>query len=171
MRSLIKRFNFSGKEKKVVYGIVVMFGVILVVYTYTCLTEKVCGIDSVNKFVRHDVTIVVPKGAIVTEVVDTKSSRELGLSGRKGLRINEGMLFVFDTEGKYGFWMKDMLFPIDIAWINQNGMVVKTESNLLPESYPKTFINDIDAKYVLELPSGSLDRYGMYLGSSVHIDN
>lgn len=169
MRSLIQRFHFSDKEKKIVYGIAVVFGVIAIIYTYTCLTEKVCGVDSVNRFVRHDVTLTLPKGAIVAEVVDTKSSRELGLSGRKELRINEGMLFVFDVDGRYGFWMKDMLFPIDIAWINQNGIVVKTETNLTPESYPKTFINDSDARYVLELPNGSLERYGVYLGSSVRI--
>ncbi len=165
----MKRFNLSEKEKRIVYGILILFAIIFGYYTYTCLTEKVCEIDIINKLVRHDVTITTPTGAIIAEVVDTKSSRELGLSGRTGLRINEGMLFVFNASGKYGFWMKDMMFPIDIVWINQNGIIVKNEINLTPDSYPQTFVNDIDAFYVLELPVGSIDRYGLYLGTKVKI--
>ncbi len=165
----MKKFNLSIKEKKIVYAVAVLFLIVIGYYTYTCLTTKVCEVDIINKLVRHDVTITAPFGAVVAEVADTRSSRELGLSGRTGLHINEGMLFIFDVPGKYGFWMKDMLFPIDIVWINQNGIIVKGEENLSPSSYPSTFINDSDASYVLELAAGSIERYGLYLGSKVKI--
>jgi hypothetical protein len=127
----------------------------------------------INKFVRHDVTITTPNGAIVAEVVDTKSSRELGLSGRDSMRNNEGMLFVFDYPGRYGFWMKDMNFPLDIIWINQNGYVVAIESNFTPESYlqnpPKTVMNGPPANYVLEVNTGIAEQLGIFLGSMVSI--
>ena len=123
----------------------------------------------IEKFVRHDVTITMPNGAIVAEVADTGSSRALGLSGRYQMRDNEGMLFVFDVPGRYGFWMKDMNFALDIIWINQNGIVVKIEPNLTPGSYPKTFINDAQASYVLEINAGRAEQYGLFLGSKVGI--
>jgi uncharacterized membrane protein (UPF0127 family) len=152
----------------------IIIGVILVLlfviwYGYRCLGEKVCEVEAINKFVRHDVTIQTPNGAIVTEVVDTVASRELGLSGRSDMRDNEGMLFVFDMPGRYGFWMKDMTFSLDIVWINQNGQVVTIERNLSPSSYPETFINAPEASYVLELKAGKAEQLGLFLGSRVSI--
>ncbi len=79
--------------------------------------------------------------------------------------------FVFDAPGRYGFWMKDMAFPLDIVWINQNGVVVNIERDLTPESYnqKKTFINQADASYVLEVNAGMAAKFGLYLGSKVKI--
>lgn len=128
-----------------------------------------CEIEMLSKFIRHDVTILMPKGAIQVEVAQTKSSRELGLSGRPSMRNDEGILFVFDSPGKYGFWMKDMNFALDIVWINENGLVVDIERNLTPGSYPKTFINEIDATYVLEINAGLAKEFGLFLGSKVKI--
>jgi uncharacterized membrane protein (UPF0127 family) len=114
-------------------------------------------------------TVLMPKGAIEVEVANTKASRELGLSGRKSMTDDEGLLFVFDTPGRYGFWMKDMKFPLDIIWINQNGIVVDIERNLTPDTYPKPYINDSDATYVLEINAGLAQHFGLYLGSKVKI--
>lgn len=169
----MKKIKLSTKEKKITRGVIIFFVVVLVLYGYRCLSEKVCEVDVINKFIRHDITITMPNGALVAEVADTKSSRELGLSGRKSMRENEGMLFVFDAPGRYGFWMKDMNFPLDILWINQNGYVVAIESNFTPESYyykpPKTAINGPEASYVLEMNTGRAEEYGLFLGSRITI--
>lgn len=136
-------------------------------YGYKCFVEKVCESEVINRVVRPDTTVLMPKGALTAEVVNTKSARALGLSGRTRMADNEGMLFIFDTPGKYGFWMKDMLFALDIVWINNNGVVVSIERNVTPESYPKAFINHVDASYVLEINSGLSEKFGLYLGSKV----
>jgi uncharacterized membrane protein (UPF0127 family) len=140
-------------------------------YGFKCLTTKVCDSIVVDKFVRHDLTILMPKGALDVEVVDTVASRELGLSGRKQMGDDEGMLFIFDAPGRYGFWMKDMNFPLDIIWINQNGIVVDIERNVTPETYnqKKTYINQSEASYVLEINAGMAAKFGLYLGSKVKI--
>ena len=49
----------------------------------------------------------------------TDEEKARGLSGRESLDEDEGMLFVFDVPGNYGFWMKDMNFAIDIIWLNE----------------------------------------------------
>ena len=136
-------------------------------YGFKCLVTKVCGEVMIDKFVRHDITVLMPKGALEAELADTRASRELGLSGRTSMGDDEGLLFAFDKPGRYGFWMKDMQFPLDIIWINENGIVVSIERGLTPESYPKTFMNQSEASYVLEINAGLAERFGLYLGSKV----
>ncbi len=50
-------------------------------------------------------------------VADTLVKRDRGLSGREPLLVNQGMYFIFPVALSYGFWMKEMNFPIDIVWI------------------------------------------------------
>lgn len=177
MPSMKKNKYHQKLENKPARGIkknlfsVLMFIVFFAIgmYGYNCLSEKVCEVESINRFVRQDVTITTPKGAITAEVADTKSSRELGLSGRPVMKDNEGLLFVFDVPGRYGFWMKDMIFPLDILWINENGIVVEIERKATVESYPKTFINAAPASYVLELNAGVAEKQGLFIGSKIKI--
>ena len=138
-------------------------------YGFRCFVTKVCESIIIDKFVRSDMTILMPKGALEVEVANTRASRELGLSGRHKMRDDEGMLFVFDVPGRYGFWMKDMEFPLDMVWINQNGIVVWVERNVTPESYKekKAFINQSEASYVLEINANMAEKFGLYLGSKV----
>ena len=46
----------------------------------------------------------------------TQAERELGLGGRTSVPDNYGMLFAFPTDDYYGFWIKDMLVPLDMFW-------------------------------------------------------
>jgi uncharacterized membrane protein (UPF0127 family) len=91
---------------------------------------------------------------ILLEVVDTEEARVKGLSGRERLPDGRGMLFVFDTEDKYGIWMKDMKFPIDILWLDSEHRIVAVEHVVTPETYPKVFYPSVPARFVLELPAG-----------------
>ncbi len=86
------------------------------------------------------------------EVADTPKEREMGLSGRskENFKQDDVLLFVFDTPGDYGFWMKDMLFPIDIVWFDESMNIVHVEQNVLPESYPKIFHSPTPALFVAE---------------------
>lgn len=168
MKNFFSHFKNNSNRTNILLILAIIF---VVFYFYNCAIEKVCMLPAVDKFVRKDVVIIFPKGAVEAEVVNTDKSRELGLSGREKMGDGEGMLFIFDHEGKYGFWMKDMNFPLDILWINQEGIVVHIERNISEKSYPKTFSNEIDAMYVLELNAKSSDRLGAFLGSKVIIKN
>lgn len=105
-------------------------------------------------------------------VADTTSSREKGLSGRERLGENEGMLFVFERERYYGIWMKDMNFPIDIAWLDKDKKIVYVEKNVSPETYPKVFYAQkgdvaILSLFVLEIQSGFLVKNNIQIGDQV----
>ena len=108
---------------------------------------------------------------VEVEVADTKEKREKGLSGRDSLEGGHGMLFVFNTEGIYPFWMKNMKFPLDIIWIDSSYRVVGVTSDVRPESYPETFSPNKPAKYVLEVKSGFARENNIKVGSLVSLIN
>lgn len=96
---------------------------------------------------------------IFATVVDIPEARAKGLSGRNSLAANKGMLFIFPDDGIYGFWMKDMLFPIDIVWISADKRVVHVDSGVSPITYPRVFEPPLPVRYVLELPAGKAKEY------------
>ena len=102
-------------------------------------------------------------------VADTESLREKGLGGRAGLPSDQGMLFVFTKDGTYGFWMKDMRFPIDILWLSSEGTVVHMAQGVSPDTYPQNFTSDKPARYVLELPAGWAVAHTVQIGDIVRL--
>src|SRR3972149_157729 len=66
------------------------------------------------------------------EVASTPKDRERGLMFRENLERNKGMLFIFENEGIYGFWIQNTLIPLDIIWINEDKEVVFIKNNALP---------------------------------------
>lgn len=112
-------------------------------------------------------TIELKGQTIRVSVADTESARGQGLSGRAGLAADEGMLFVFPEDGEYAFWMKDMLFPIDILWISADGTVVYMAENVSPDTYPQSFRPNAPARYVLELPAGYAEAHAVEIGDRV----
>ncbi len=111
---------------------------------------------------------VVLKGKTYTvDVSDTAYTKTKGLSGRKSLAPNEGMIFVFEKPEKEGFWMKDMNFPIDIIWIDENLTVNHIEKSLSPSTYPNVFYPETPSLYVLEVSAGQADAIGLKVGDKV----
>lgn len=104
---------------------------------------------------------------IKVDLALTKEMQIQGLSGRKQLKEDEGMLFVFDKPDKYYFWMKDMNFPIDMIWISEDMKVVYIKKNAQPERYLETYGPDTNTKYVLEVVAGFSDKNNLKEGDSV----
>lgn len=101
------------------------------------------------------------------EIANTDAARTLGLSGRKEVPDNYGMLFVFDSADTYGFWMKDMYVSIDIIWLGDDGTIVGIEDSVTPESYPTTFYAPEPVRYVLETRAGYARDQGWIVGTKV----
>ena len=106
---------------------------------------------------------------ITAEVADAAETRSRGLSGRESLQEGTGMLFIFDSPAQYGFWMKDMNFAIDIVWIDEKFHVVGIDKEVSPETFPQVFYPDQPVKYVLELPTGAVDKYRIATGIVIQL--
>lgn len=111
---------------------------------------------------------------VAVTVAATPATQEKGLSGREGLGADDGMLFIFDRPDTYAFWMKDMRFPIDIIWIQNDAIAdittdvpVPVPGQELPVYFPK-----IPANRVLEVPAGYAKAHGLRIGMAVtaHVD-
>lgn len=109
--------------------------------------------------------VIVGDEVFVVEVARLKNEREKGLSGRKELCSNCGMLFEFSKPGKYGFWMKDMNFPLDFVWI-LDGRIVYVNKNIA-KNFSEVIFPPIKIDRVLEIPAGALDRYKIEVGDEV----
>lgn len=99
------------------------------------------------------------------DIVQTQAARAQGLSGRQSLADNSAMLFIFETDRQHGIWMKDMLFDIDIVWLNSDFEVIYVERSVSPDSYPITYKPTSDARYVVEINAGQAEQFGIGSGS------
>lgn len=111
--------------------------------------------------------IVINGTLLHVEVAATPEARIQGLSNRTRLSENRGMLFVFDTPGTYSIWMRDMNFPLDIFWIDENGIIVDAWKNADPDSYPQVFEPRSDALYILEVVAGFSEVYNIEIGDVI----
>jgi uncharacterized membrane protein (UPF0127 family) len=98
-------------------------------------------------------------------VADDQQEREKGLGDRESMPNDTAMLFVFEQPDIYEFWMKDMKFPLDIVWLNENREVIHIKENAQPDSYPESFVPPQKALYVIELNAGLVSKYGIKVGN------
>lgn len=98
----------------------------------------------------------------------TVEAREKGLSGVVSLGENEGMIFEFEIPSKYGFWMKDMLMPIDMIFVDQN-TITDVYKYLTPESFPASFLPSRDINFVIELNAGESEKTKIEIGEEIKI--
>lgn len=122
-----------------------------------------------NYYYKDDYNHILKVGnaTLNIEIAKTDAERTQGLSGKKELAQDAGMLFVFEKKGYYGFWMKDMNFLIDIAWLDENKKIIHIENAVGPETYPKVFNSASPSLYVLETASGFLEQNNIKIGDSV----
>lgn len=105
------------------------------------------------------------------EIADNHTERQQGLSNHPPLTDNEGMLFVFDRPGDYGFWMKDMLFPLDFIYLNGNIVVDLIENVPAPQpgETPATVRAKSSFDKVLEVNAGLIAKIGVKVGDKASI--
>ncbi|MEO0077233.1 MAG: DUF192 domain-containing protein, partial [candidate division WOR-3 bacterium] len=70
------------------------------------------------------ITLTIKNIKIKVELANTPEKRALGLMHRKQLDWNSGMLFIFEQEGIYPFWMKFTQIPLSIAFISRDNVIL-----------------------------------------------
>ncbi len=117
------------------------------------------------------------KGCFQIELAENIFQQEKGLMYRTSLDKDKGMLFIFDKEVDYPFWMKNTLIPLDMIWIDQNSKIVFIKENAEPclpaEAGGSGDCPAIDpgknAKYVLEINGGLAKEINLKVGDYVDI--
>lgn len=111
--------------------------------------------------------VTLPNGAIyAVEIPRTPEARQRGMMFRSKVPPRTGMLFVFETTGRYPFWMKNCLISLDLIWLDESKRIVA----ILPEAPPckadpcPIYQFDVPSRYVLEIAGGAAKREGLAVG-------
>ena len=133
-------------------------------------------IDANSNFLMG--TVQLDDKLLQVYIADTDPRRMRGLmfETESFLADDKGMIFVFDEPGSRSMWMKNMQFHLDIIWFNENGTVVSIEKNVPPCITPVEVMScksagvyADNAKYVLELISGYVDKHSITEDSHLEI--
>jgi len=109
--------------------------------------------------------VTIGKARVKAEAVYTPERLYLGLSHRQKLPEGRGMLFFMPEMAVQNFCMRGMHFPLDLIWI-VNGKVAGLIRNVSP-TFPGELTSPAPVDYVLEVPGGFADKYGIKVGDRV----
>ena len=112
--------------------------------------------------------------ALLVEIARSEAQHELGLSGRPFLDAESGMLFQFDRvrSGDEGFWMVDVEVPLDIAFLDGDGLILRIltmdlcQSELSANSCPGYFPG-VEYSSAMEANLGWFEKKGIAVGARV----
>lgn len=119
-----------------------------------------------------EATVTAPKTTLTLQVARTEPERNRGLMAYASLPPHTGMVFVFDSDGAVGFWMKDTLIPLDMIFVASDGVVRSVDANVavvspdLPDA--QIPIEEGTARYVIELNAGEAAADGIKPGVLLH---
>lgn len=99
------------------------------------------------------------------ETAAKDNEKSLGLMFRKNLSKDGGMLFIYPKKQFLYFYMKNTFIPLDIAFIDDNNVVVDIQSmQPLDET---TIASKDEAMYALEVNRGFFERIGVKVGDKI----
>lgn len=118
-------------------------------------------------------TVTINSAAFRVEVARTPKEQVTGLSRRRSLSTDAGMLFLFDKPSYYSFWMRNMKIPLDMVFI-LNDKVVAVYENLPPASItdenPPLYGSEVAADRVLEINAGEASKNNITVGDNVIVE-
>ena len=144
--------------KKVLITLVMIF---LLAYT-SC---------SSSKLIKKNLTITCEDGrtySLLAEMAVSPEEREHGFMGRKHIPDGTGMLFIFETDQKLSFWMKNTPHPLSIAYIDSRGKI-RDIFDMTPFSLA-TIQSTVSVRYALEVPQGWFKKNNIQTGDHLTLD-
>jgi len=121
--------------------------------------------------VRFDRTpLVIESGGkkhrFTVEIADNDERRTLGLMHRRQMAADAGMLFDFKRDGQVSMWMRNTVLPLDMLFVDRDGIVRKVHERAVP--FSETVISsDVPVRAVLELNGGTASRLGLRPGDKL----
>ena len=97
------------------------------------------------------------------EVAESLRAQHVGLSGRGRLAPRHGMIYDFGPDKRPTMWMGNVENPLDMVFLNADGVVVHTHTWAAPFDRTR-IVSPAPARFVLELRAGQVDAMGVDLG-------
>jgi uncharacterized membrane protein (UPF0127 family) len=146
---------------------------LLIVIALAGCTFKMQTTDQVTNAPQQQIehgTVVVNGQTLELALAQTAAERVQGLSGTSDLPL-DGMMFVFEEDGLYPIWMKDMQYAIDIVWLDGTRVIDVAASAQpqpgVPDDSLRVYTPRGTADTVLELAPGRAQALGIERGSQL----
>ena len=120
---------------------------------------------------RGTATITTRSGAKVVlqvEIARTNAERQRGLMYRRTLPAKAGMVFVYPQAVSHGFWMRNTLIPLDIAFYDGRGRILRILTMQPCRRDPcKVYDPGVSYRAALEVNAGSFRRWEVKAGDRI----
>lgn len=136
-----------------------------------------CGTSLPNELDKLGTVDMTVKGQkFQLWLADNYSERERGLMKVTAEQMapladgtQRGMIFVFDREQLLFFWMKDTIIPLDIAYLDTQGVVTATHTMAALDTRPGQYSSVRGAMYAIEVNADTYTRLGLKTGDTLEI--
>ena len=130
--------------------------------------------DTRNFGDRDTVTVKIKDLTVEAAVADDDGERAKGLMFVTAEEMaplpdgkERGMLFVFPRDERNGFWMRNTIIDLDIAFVRLDGTIEQTFTMAALDE--RSYIPGSMYRYALEVNAGVFERLGIAAGDQVDI--
>ncbi|MEF8833189.1 MAG: DUF192 domain-containing protein [Candidatus Thermoplasmatota archaeon] len=151
------------KDKFIYLGVIIIVSIILIWYVSDHLSDS-------TDFGEETIAVINSEGEKIelsVEIAETQEEQEQGLMNRDSLCENCGMLFVYEEDVQYSFWMKDTQIPLSIAFISENGTIMEIQQ-MEPETTDPHEPEE-PYRYALEVNQGFFEENHVNAGDVISI--
>ncbi|MBU1132006.1 DUF192 domain-containing protein [Patescibacteria group bacterium] len=152
--------------KKVIIIVISIWLLGFAVYVFASQDSGNCSPSGKSK------SLTMPNNEIIcAKLAVTAGEKSSGLSGVSAMVDYDSMLFIYEEPQSVSFWMNEMKFALDIIYLDENKTVLEIYKNEKPcESgnvCPIIPAETSAVKYVLELPAGKADLFGLKINLKI----
>jgi uncharacterized membrane protein (UPF0127 family) len=152
----------SGRARTLAVFFLVLVAAVLGAFAVDELSHAGTPEETTVTFLAENET---ERGTLDARVAASYRERYTGLSNTESLGENEGMLFVHDSEDNHSIVMRDMSFPIDVIFVDENRTIT---SIYHAETDAPSMTGR--SKWTVEAPYNWTVRNNVSTGDSVRIE-
>ena len=174
-KSKVEKNNKGNLYKAIVAIVLLAFIVLMMSDLFTSkpkpVNSQITKKAEEYKFTKHgELSFQSSDGEYIAtidlEFADNDHERSQGLMYRTEMEKNQGMLFIFPTEARQSFFMKNTVISLDMIFINSKFEIVTIHKNTKPYDL-NSYASTAPAQYVLETIAGYTDENNIKVGDKV----
>lgn len=127
--------------------------------------------NDIKPVLDHKYELMVGSDTRYLALADTTEKQNTGLSNINNISKKEGMLFIFNTDQRFPFWMKDVKFNLDMIFMDKEMKVNHIFRNTPPcgNDECSLYVSPYPYRYVIELKGGEVEKLGIKVGDVLKI--
>ena len=161
----MKKFQIPNSKSQTTFFVLIFF-ILILVLTGCSKPKSSKGIEKSNK-PENTVELLIKGNKIKVEVANSPEQRALGLMFRKDMDWDSGMLFIFEREGIYPFWMKFTQIPLSIAYLDRDNVIIGI-LEMVPNQEVIRYSPSEPFLKALEMNQGWFMKHSINIGDTIY---